>query len=227
MLTLPQSRLVVPLPPEAHSHLPRFIHQDPSPHATGWCPRRPASPAVCTASVGPRAMPSPCAAPCRPTRPCVPVPARSSPGGAAPSAVSDLAESPEPRPLSFSLSSAPPLSPSQPGPQPRSLPSARQPSTRRNRGARREDGAVGDVTPRPRRRRVREAGGTTLPRGPRGAPTSGGRCGARKRRGGESSGDRSAAAAAAAAASMRGSRLPAARGAFVPRRWRRRAAALA
>ena len=118
MLTLPQSRLVVPLPPEAHSHLPRFIHQDPSPHATGWCPRRPASPAVCTASVGPRAMPSPCAAPCRPTRPCVPVPARSSPGGAAPSAVSDLAESPEPRPLSFSLSSAPPLSPSQPGPQP-------------------------------------------------------------------------------------------------------------
>ena len=118
METLPQSSLMVPLPPEAHSRLPHFIHQDPSPGATRWWPRRPASPAVCTASVGPRATRSRCAAPCRPTRPCAPVPARSSPGGAAPSAVSDLAESPEPRPLSLSLSSALPLSPSQPAPSP-------------------------------------------------------------------------------------------------------------
>lgn len=92
---------------------PCLVLQDLSPIATRRCPRRPASPVVCTASVGPKETPWPCAAPCRPMHRCVPKLAKWLPGATAPSAVSDppyssctLDESWEPRALP-SHSSAP------------------------------------------------------------------------------------------------------------------------
>lgn len=54
------SSCLVLLPSQGSSLLSNpcgFTLQDPSPSAMGWYPRTPASPVVCTASVGPRVMP--------------------------------------------------------------------------------------------------------------------------------------------------------------------------